>query len=404
MPLALKNKKVVLGVCGGISAYKSVELLRLLTKEGAEVYVSMTQNAKQFVGPLTFETLSGRSVYDEVFDQNSAASMEHIRAAEGADLMVVAPATANMIGKMAHGLADDALSTLAISFSGPVLVAPAMNDKMYSHPAVRANIEILISRGVKIAEPETGELACGTTGQGRLADPGSLMNEIKKLLLEKADLESVNILVTAGPTREPIDPVRYISNPSSGKMGYAIAEKARDRGADVTLVSGPTHLPQPVGMRVLSCQTASEMEALVLEYFPRADVLVMTAAVGDFAPESVLKEKIKKRDKEALHLKLHPTKDILLEAGRLKTRQMVVGFAAESGNLIESAREKLREKRLDMIVANDISAPGIGFQSDSNQVTILTPDGEPECLPLLKKTEIADLLLDRIRNARSGKA
>ncbi len=400
--MTLKNKKIVLGVCGGISAYKSVELLRLLTKEGAEVYVSMTRNAKQFVGSLTFETLSGRPVYDEVFDQSSTADMEHIRAAEGADLLIVAPATANMIGKMANGLADDALSTLAVSFSGPVIVAPAMNDKMYSHPAVRANIGILKSRGVKIAEPETGELACGTTGQGRLADPGALMDEIKKLLSGKADLEGVKILVTAGPTREPIDPVRYISNPSSGKMGYAVAEKARDRGADVTLVSGPTHLARPEGMRVLSCQTASEMKALVLDHFPSADVLVMTAAVGDFAPESVLKEKIKKRGKESLQLKLQPTTDILLEAGRLKTRQIVVGFAAESENVTQSAREKMEKKRLDMIVANDISAPGIGFQSDANQVTILTPDSEPESLPLLKKTEIADLLLDRIRAARLG--
>ncbi|MBI5428432.1 MAG: bifunctional phosphopantothenoylcysteine decarboxylase/phosphopantothenate--cysteine ligase CoaBC [Nitrospinae bacterium] len=396
MEMTLKDKKIVLGVSAGISAYKAAELLRLMVREGADVFVAMSANAGQFVTPLTFQALSGHPVYSEVFGSPASASMEHIRAAEGADLLVVAPATANCVARLANGHADDALSTLFLAFAGPVLVAPAMNDKMYANPAVQENIAKLKSRGVRIVEPETGELACGAVGMGRLADPLRIVEEVKKRLARVADLAGLRLLVTAGPTREPIDPVRYITNPSSGKMGYAIAGQARDRGAMVTLISGPTHLPKPDGVEFLSCQKASEMLDLTLARLPECDALAMTAAVGDFAPESVRKEKIKKSG-EPLVLKLSPTPDILLEASKIKTRQYLVGFAAESQNLVQSALEKLRKKRLDLIVANDISAPGIGFQSDYNQVTIIAGESDIERLPLLLKTEVAGVILDRIK-------
>jgi phosphopantothenoylcysteine decarboxylase/phosphopantothenate--cysteine ligase len=392
----LEGKKVVLGVSGGIAVYKAVELSRLLVKEGADVYVVMTENAKQFVTPLTFEALSGHPVYHEIFGNEASASMEHIRAAEKADLMVVAPATANSIGKMAHGLADDPLSTLFSAFAGPVLAAPAMNDKMWGNPAVQKNIRTLKKRGVGIIDPEAGELACGTVGLGRLAEPERLLEAVRKCLLRQSDLAGLRVLVTAGPTREPLDPVRFITNRSSGKMGYAIARQARSRGAEVTLISGPTHLEPPFGVSLLNCQRTGEMGELVLNHLPQCDVLIMTAAVGDFAPESVQKEKIKKSGEEPLTLNLHPTQDILKAVAEKKSNQLVIGFAAESENIIQSATEKLQRKQLDLIVANDISAPGIGFQSDNNQVIFIDRHSKAESLPLLSKMEIADILLDRI--------
>lgn len=396
MTHSLDGKKVVLGVSGGIAAYKAVELSRLLVKEGAEVYVVMTGNAKQFVTPLTFEALSGHPVYHEIFGSEASASMEHIRAAENADLMIIAPATANTVGKMALGLADDPLSTLFSAFAGPVLVAPAMNDKMWGNPAVQENIRTLRKRGVGIVDPEAGELACGTIGLGRLAEPESLLEAVRERLLRQTDLAGLRILVTAGPTREPLDPVRFITNRSSGKMGYAIARQAQGRGAEVTLISGPTHLEPPFGVTLLNCQRTGEMAEQVLDRLPGCDVLIMTAAVGDFAPESVQKEKIKKSGEEPLTLKLHPTQDILNEVAEKKSNQLIIGFAAESENIVQSATEKLHRKQLDMIVANDISAPGIGFQSDNNQVILIDRNARVEALPLLAKTEIADILLDRI--------
>ena len=395
---SLKGKKIVVGVAGGIAAFKAVELVRLLVKEGAEVYVTMSTNAKEFITPLTFATLSGHRVYHEVFGATASASMEHIRAAEGADLLVVAPATAGMIGKMANGLADDALSNLFIAFTGPVLVVPAMNDAMYCNPAVVDNIEKLRARGIEIIDPEHGELACGTVGQGRLAEPQRILDAIVNRSAGSLDLKGLRFLVTAGPTHEPLDPVRYLSNPSSGKMGYSVAAQAKARGADVTLISGPTHLAPPAGVRVLGCVKAEEMLALVRQHLPDNDVLVMTAAVGDFAPERVQKEKIKKKGDAPLVLKLIPNPDILQEVADLRGHRVFVGFAAESENLLESAREKLKRKNLDIIVANDISAPGIGFQSDSNQVMILDRDGHQESLPRLSKNEIAGILLDRIKS------
>ena len=394
--MALRGKKIVLGVSGGIAAYKAVELLRLLMKERAKVYVVMSANAGKFVTPLTFEALSGNPVYHQVFDSALSAAMEHIRAAESAHLLIVAPATAGTIGKLANGLADDALSNLFTAFRGPVLIAPAMNEGMYANPAVKANIETMKERGIEFIEPEHGELACGTVGQGRLAEPETLLEAVRRRLNVRNDLSGLRILVTAGPTHEPLDPVRYISNPSSGKMGFAVACAARDRGAKVTLISGPTQLAAPEDIHFLSCRKAAEMNELVRQQFPDCDVLVMAAAVGDFAMERIEKEKIKKKGNEALVLKLVPTEDILLNVAKWKTRQFVVGFAAESENLVQSATEKLRRKKLDLIVANDISAPGIGFQSDSNQVTLIDRAENVEQLSLRPKSEIADLLLDRI--------
>ncbi|MFT4577514.1 MAG: phosphopantothenoylcysteine decarboxylase/phosphopantothenate--cysteine ligase [Nitrospinales bacterium] len=392
----MENKKIVLAVSAGIAAYKAVELLRLLMKEGAEVQVAMSANAGQFVTPLTFQALSGKPVYHQTYDSKNSADMEHIRVAENADLMLVVPATASTIGKIANGLADDALSNLYLAFKGSVIVAPAMNDGMWQNLAVQDNIAKLISRGVEFVDPEQGELACGAIGPGRLADLDTIMGRVRNHFNQLQDLQGLRILVTAGPTHEPLDPVRFISNPSSGKMGYAVAERAKARGAEVVLISGPTYLNPPAGVKFESCKTAEDMNSLVQKHFSECDVLVMSAAVGDFTAEKLEKEKIKKQGKEGRTLKLVATKDILMEVSKIKTRQFVVGFAAETQNLIESALEKLRKKKLDLIVANDISAPGIGFQSDNNQVTLIDSDGKIENLPRMTKKEIANILLDKI--------
>lgn len=396
----MKNKKITLAVSAGIAAYKAVELLRIFKKEGAEVQVTLSANASEFVAPLTFEALSGNPVYHRLFDSENSADMEHIRLAENADLMLVAPATASALGKMANGLADDALSSLFMAFKGSVIVAPAMNEGMWKNLAVQENIEKLKSRGVEFVGPEEGELACGATGPGRLADLETILVRVKNHFERLEDLKGLRFLVTAGPTHEPLDPVRYLSNPSSGKTGYAIAEQAKSRGAEVVLISGPTHLKPPLGVELKPCKTAAEMNRLVRESLSECNVLVMSAAVGDFAAENLEKEKIKKQDGEGLILKLVPTKDILMEVSKIKTQQLVVGFAAESQNLIQSALEKLRSKKLDLIVANDISAPGIGFQSDSNQVTLIDSAEKIENLPQMTKKEIADILLDKIRQLK----
>ena len=396
---SLCNKKIILGVSGSIASYKAIELLRLLVRQGARVHVVMSANAVKFVTPLTFEALSGNPVYHQVFNTNSTMSMEHIRVVESADLLLIAPATAGIIGKMANGMADDALSNLCVSYNGTIMVAPAMNDDMYANLAVKANIKKMKRRGVEFIEPEEGELACGSIGQGRLAEPLNLLEAVKKRLNPINDFYELRILVTAGPTHEPLDPVRFITNLSSGKMGYAVACAARDRGATVTLISGPTSLPAPEGVCFVSCRTASEMNDRVLQIFSDCDVLIMSAAVGDFAPKQIEKEKIKKKGDALLTLKLLPTEDILKNVTARKIRQFVVGFAAESENLTQSALEKLRKKNLDLIVANDISSPGIGFQSESNQVTLVNKKGDIKKLPLLLKTEIAHLLLDEVIKA-----
>ncbi|HIJ51153.1 MAG TPA: bifunctional phosphopantothenoylcysteine decarboxylase/phosphopantothenate--cysteine ligase CoaBC [Nitrospinae bacterium] len=396
----MENKKIVMAVSAGIAAYKAVELLRMLMKEGAEVQVAMSANAAKFVMPLTFEALSGKPVYHQTYDSKNSADMEHIRIAENADLMLVVPATASTIGKIANGLADDALSNLYLAFKGSVMVAPAMNDGMWQNPAVQDNIAKLTSRGVKFVDPEQGELACGSIGPGRLADLDTIMGRVRNHFNQLKDLQGLRILVTAGPTHEPLDPVRYLSNPSSGKMGYAVAECAKARGAEVVLISGPTYLNPPAGIKFESCKTAADMNSLVQKHFLECDVLVMSAAVGDFTAEKLEKEKIKKQEEEGWTLRLVATKDILMEATKIKTRQFVVGFAAETQNLVESALKKLRKKKLDLIVANDISAPGIGFQSDNNQVTLIDSDEKIENLPRMTKKEIANILLDRISCAK----
>ena len=399
----MKNKKIALAVSAGIAAYKAVELLRMLMKEEAEVQIVMSANAGEFVTPLTFEVLSRNPVYHQLFNLENSADMKHIRVSENADLMLVAPATASTLGKMANGLADDALSNLYLAFKGPVMIAPAMNEGMWRNLAVKENIEKLKSRGVKFIEPEDGELACKTTGPGRLANLDTILERVKSHFKQFHDLQGLRILVTAGPTHEPLDPVRYISNPSSGKMGYALAEQAKARGAEVVLISGPTHLKPPMGVGFKACKTAGEMNSLVQQCFPQCDVLVMSAAVGDFTAEKLEKEKIKKRSREGQTLNLVPTKDILMEVSKIKTQQFVVGFAAETQNLIQSALEKLRNKKLDLIVANDISAPGIGFQSDNNQVTLVDSDEQVENLPRMAKREIANILLDKISRSTRKK-
>jgi phosphopantothenoylcysteine decarboxylase/phosphopantothenate--cysteine ligase len=390
----MKNIKIIFGVSAGIAAYKALELVRLLVKEGAEVRVVMSANAHKFVTPLTFEALSRSPVYYSLFD--AQRSMEHIRVTENADLLVVAPATASILAKMANGLADDPLSCSHLAFKGPVLVAPAMNQEMWGHAAVKQNIATLKSRGVEFIDPEPGELACGIIGQGRLADINVILDKIKNYFIPRGDLNSIRFLITAGPTHEAIDPVRYLSNPSSGKMGYALAEQVMARGGEAILISGPTNLKPPLGVDFKPCKKADEMNCLVQEHLEECDVLVMAAAVGDFAAENLEKEKIKKQGDKGLTLKLVATKDILLEVAKRNLGKVIVGFAAETQNLVESALEKLKKKNLDLIVANDISSPGIGFQSDSNKVTIIDREQNIENLPLKSKHEIADLLLDRI--------
>ena len=390
----MKNIKIIFGVSAGIAAYKALELVRLLVKEGAEVRVVMSANAHKFVTPLTFEALSRSPVYYSLFD--AQRSMEHIRVTENADLLVVAPATASILAKMANGLADDPLSCSHLAFKGPVLVAPAMNQEMWGHAAVKQNIATLKSRGVEFIDPEPGELACGVIGQGRLADINVILDKIKNYFIPRDDLNSIRFLITAGPTHEAIDPVRYLSNPSSGKMGYALAEQVMARGGEAILISGPTNLKPPLGVDFKPCKKADEMNCLVQEHLEECDVLVMAAAVGDFAAENLEKEKIKKQGDKGLTLKLVATKDILLEVAKRNLGKVIVGFAAETQNLVESALEKLKKKNLDLIVANDISSPGIGFQSDSNKVTIIDREQNIENLPLKSKHEIADLLLDRI--------
>ncbi len=393
---SLKGKNIILGVSGGISAYKSADLLRLLMKEGATVKVAMSANAKKFITPLTFRALSGSPVYQDVFEEVGDDAMEHIHFAEQADLMAVVPASANSIAKMAHGLADDALSTLFVSFAGKVLVAPAMNDKMYLNSAVRENISKLKSRGIRIVEPEFGKLACGAEGKGRLAELETILKEIMNQFYPRNDLAGKKIVVTAGPTREPIDPVRFISNRSSGKMGYAIASEASKRGGQVTLISGPTNLASPPGIETLYCECAEDMRRRVMDNFPECTALVMTAAVGDFSPENYEENKIKKKMNGGNVLKLKTNPDILSDLAAQKEDQIIVGFAAESENVFENALEKLQKKSMDLIVANNIAKPGIGFGSDYNEATFIKRDRQTKNLDRMPKTELANLLLDEI--------
>ncbi len=396
----LQNKHIVLGVSGGIAAYKSVELLRLMIKKGADARVMMTQNAKNFVGPITFEALSGHPVCLNLFDPQNDAVMNHIDWADAADAVVIAPATANVIGKLAGGIADDALSTFMMVVTCPVIICPSMNTHMYQSRAVQRNLNTLKSDGYIIVEPGSGELACRTSGPGRLPDPPDILDTLIACLTPK-DLENRRILVTAGPTQEPIDPVRFISNPSSGKMGFAIAHAAAHRGADLILVTGPTALKDLPGVKTIRVQTAWEMASAVFEQVTDCDVIIKTAAVSDYRPKSPAVQKIKKGQKQAV-LNLEQTQDILKEIGKRKTHQFLVGFAAETEALERSAKTKLKEKNLDIIVGNRVDLPGSGFQSNTNTVTLFYKDGTMESLPRMDKEAVAQLLLDRIVTKMSG--
>jgi phosphopantothenoylcysteine decarboxylase/phosphopantothenate--cysteine ligase len=389
----LKDKNVTLGVTGGIAAYKSVELLRLLTKAGARVRVIMTDNARWFVGPGTFQALSGQPVCTSVFDEGDAA-IRHIDWAQATDLAVIAPATANCIGKLAHGIADDALSTYMLAVTAPVVICPAMNSHMYEHPAVRRNIEILRGYGHVLIDPDAGQLACGTVGPGRLPEPAFIMAKLAGIVAPD-DFVGRTVLVTAGPTREAIDPVRFISNPSSGKMGFAIAEAARQRGAKVKLVCGPVDLPAPIDVEVHRITSAQEMYDCVMDLVEDAEIVIKTAAVSDYRPVVMAEHKIKK-DADRLTLELEKTRDILKEIGHRKGNRLVIGFAAETQNLRENATQKLTEKKLDLIVGNVIGAPDSGFAVDTNQVTFFFPDGSTEKMEVMDKGILAHRLLDRI--------
>jgi len=398
----LKGKNIVLGVCGGIAAYKAVELLRLYVKAGAKVNVIMTRSAQEFVTPLTFQTLSGNPVHTELFNLFQESEIGHISLADRADLFVVAPATANVIGKVANGIADDLLTTTIMATKAPVLFAPAMNVNMWENPLYQQNEDRLKKFGYHFLEPASGSLACGWEGKGKLPDPAVILEKSRALLCPH-DLSGETIMVTAGPTREELDPVRYLSNYSSGKMGYAIARVARDRGARVILISGPTSLAPPDDVEYISVISARQMLDAVLSRYQEATVIVKAAAVADYRPATTATQKIKKGADDSLTLELEKNSDILAELGRRKGQRILVGFAAETQDLLENARKKLKAKNLDMIVANDVTLPGAGFESDTNIVRLLFRDGRLEELPCLDKEEVAYRLLNRISELRGGK-
>lgn len=383
--------KIALGVTGCIAAYKAIEVMRGLQKAGATVQVILTRAARRFVTPLTFEALSSQSVIMDMFRRDENQRIQHIRIAQEAQLLAIVPATANVIGKFAHGIADDSLTTIYLSCPAPVLLAPAMNVVMWDHPAVRANVEVLRARGHHIVDPEPGDLACGMKGEGRLAAVDVIVQRILGLLERSRTLAGIRVLVTAGPTIEDLDPVRFISNRSSGKMGYALAEAARLRGAEVTLVSGPTHLPLPSGVDTVPVRSAAEMMEAVARHYPTADIVIKAAAVADYRAAEKLPRKLKK-GKSGLSLALVPTDDILEHLGREKKHQILIGFAAETEDVLQNARAKLQRKNLDLVVANDLN--GGVFGADSATVHVLSSTGEPVTLANLSKTAIANRILD----------
>jgi phosphopantothenoylcysteine decarboxylase/phosphopantothenate--cysteine ligase len=398
----MPQHRVLIAVSGGIAAYKVPELVRILVRAGHSVRCAMTRNAGHFVAPLVLQTLSGESVRTELFDREQEGAIDHIALADWADLVVVAPATADVLAKLANGLADDLVSTLLLATRAPLLVAPSMNVNMWRHPATQANVERLRERGVRRVGPETGFLACGWEGEGRMAEPAAIADEALRALGPRT-LAGEVVVVTAGGTREPIDPVRVITNRSSGKMGYAIAAEAALRGADVVLVSGPTALDAPAGVRRVAVETAREMRDAVLAELPRCTVFVAAAAVSDFRPAAPSARKIKKEELGAgagLTLELVPNPDILAEVGAAEGRRIVIGFAAESHDLVASARRKLERKRCDLVVANDVTREGAGFDADTNAVSFVWPGGEVEELPLAPKHEVAARLLDRVEKLR----
>jgi phosphopantothenoylcysteine decarboxylase/phosphopantothenate--cysteine ligase len=404
----VNGKEIILGVTGGIAAYKAAELVRELTKKGAKVRVVMTRNAREFITPLTFQTLSGNPVQTDLFSLVEGSKIGHVALADMADLVVIAPATANIIGKVAHGIADDFLSTMIMATKSPVLFAPSMNVNMWESFTVQHNVATLKETGYHFIGPEEGDLACEAIGQGRLAALSDIVECIEDLLVEK-DMRGNQILITAGPTHEPIDPVRFIGNRSSGRMGFALAKMARRRGADVILISGPSHLPIPGGnIRFISVGTALEMRDAVLEHYKECSAIIKAAAVSDYRPKFTSNQKVKKLDGHA-SLELERNPDILGEIGSLKGDRVLVGFAAETEDLIANAREKLREKHLDLIVANDVSRSDSGFATETNKVTIIDSRGKTHPLPLKSKDEVANIILERVveilreRGHRRGK-
>jgi phosphopantothenoylcysteine decarboxylase/phosphopantothenate--cysteine ligase len=391
----MNDRVVVLGVCGGIAAYKACDLASKLRQAGAEVTVVMTAAAQRFVTPLTFQSLTHRPVITGLFESAEEWEIEHISVAQRASLAVIAPATANVIGKLACGIADDFLTTFVLATRAPILLCPAMNCDMYANPVVQENLSRLKERGFHIVEPEEGTLACGDVGRGRLASVETIFERIQALLFSARDFERIKVLVTAGPTHEPLDPVRYITNPSTGKMGYAIAQAAAERGATVILVSGPTSLTPPVSVETIRVTTAEEMAKSAIGKSRGCKVVVGAAAVSDYTPAQVADQKMKKKS-AAVTLDLRPTVDIMAELGKRKSRRILVGFSVETRDLIENSMKKLKAKNLDMIVCNDITQAGAGFAGDTNIVTILDRKGGSEQLPRMSKLQAAHRILDRI--------
>ncbi len=400
--MRLDGRTVVVGLTGGIACYKACEVVRLLVGAGARVPVIMSAGAQQFVAPLTLQTLSGQPVATDTFSLTQESEIGHIRLADQADAIVIAPATANVLGKLANGIADDLLTTVLLAARAPLVIAPAMNVHMWEHVAVQENLARLIARGARVVGPASGALACGYEGAGRLAEPADIVEEVGCALTAQ-DLRGVRVLVSAGPTREPVDPVRYLSNRSSGKMGYALARVARRRGAEVTLVSGPSALAPPPGVHLVRVTTARDMATAVEEAFPAAAAVIMSAAVADYRPREAAARKLKK-DAAGLTLELERTPDILAGLGARKGRRLLIGFAAETHDVAAEARRKLRAKRLDLIVANDVGAPGAGFDTDTNAVRLLDGGGLDEVLPVLDKEEVAARVLDWVAAHRPQRA
>lgn len=391
----LKGKEIVLGITGGIAAYKAAEFVRLLVKREANVHVVMTRNAQEFITPLTFQTLSGNPVTTDLFSLIDDEKIGHIALADLAHLIVILPATANIIGKIAHGIADDFLSTMVMASKAPVLFVPSMNVNMWENKALQNNVQTLLERNYYFIEPGEGELACHWYGKGRLAELNEVMEKIEDLFSPK-DLKGERLLITGGPTQEPIDPVRFITNHSTGKMGYALAKMARRRGAEVILVTGPTSLPAPRrDIEFVSVRTAEEMRKAVLTHAKGCSVVIKAAAVSDYRPK-VMSEKKLKKSASSLSLELERTKDILEEIGKKKGDRILIGFAAETEDLIANAKKKLKEKNLHFIVVNDVTKPGAGFGADTNQVKILFPSGEIKDLPLMSKEEVSEVILDEV--------
>jgi phosphopantothenoylcysteine decarboxylase/phosphopantothenate--cysteine ligase len=391
----LKDKKILVGICGGIAAYKSADLVSRLRKKGARIRVVMTRNAREFISPLTLETLSEDRVASDMFSFDRHWEIEHISLAKWADYIIVAPATANFIGKAASGIADDLLTTTVMASKAEVIIVPAMNTNMYINTIVQENIQGLVQKGYLFIGPVKGGLACGDKGMGKMVEPSAIVEYLEGLISKRQDLSGKTVLVTAGPTREVLDPVRYLTNASSGRMGYSIARAAAQRGAKVYLISGPTHLPPPPSVEFRPVVSAVEMYNAVMELFPRCDAVIKTAAVSDYRPDRVHNEKIKKSEGRIV-LELVRNPDILFELGKNKGEKILVGFAAESERLQEYATDKLKNKNLDLIVGNDITREGAGFGSETNQGFLLDARGELQHLPQMSKEQMADIILDKV--------